>query len=83
MEALILGCKVITTKKGIEGIDQKFKNSAFKIATNIDKLIKYVIEEFNKQNKNSKSKKYYKSKYSMKYIAQKFYYDFFKKNKLI
>ena len=83
LEALILGCKVITTKKGIEGIDQKFKNSAFKIATNIDKLIKYVIEEFNKQNKNSKSIKYYKSKYSMKYISQKFYYDFFKKNKLI
>ncbi len=78
IEALILGCKVISTKKGIEGIDMKFKNSSFKIANNNIHFTKLLINELRNNNKvKKKSINYYKNKYNMSLIVKKFYNENF------
>ena len=78
IEALMLGCKIISTKKGIEGIDLKYKNSSFKIANNNSHFAKLLINEIKNNNKiKNKSINYYKKKYNMNLIVKKFYNENF------
>jgi len=80
IEALISGCKVVTTKKGVEGIDKKFENSAYKIANTNNHFVKLILKEIKKKTKyNNKWKEYYKKKYDMKIITKKFYNENFNK----
>lgn len=78
IEALMLGCKVITSYKGIQGIDLKYKNLSFKIGNNKN-FSKLLIKEFNKNSHGVKMEaiKYYRNKYNMKLIAKKFYNENF------
>ena len=75
IEALSLGVIVISSKKGIEGINLKKINPPFII--NNDKSfirkILYIIKNNKKfKNKSKNFKKYYREKYSMKNILKKF-----------
>lgn len=75
IEALCLGTIVISSKKGIEGIDLKKVNPPFIVETD-EKLIKKIFDTV-KNNKKFKSKsiklkKYYLKKYLMKNIVKKF-----------
>lgn len=79
IEALMLGCQVITTSKGIEGIDHKYKNISFKIANNDKSFVKLLINEVKKINNKIKieSIKYYREKYNMDLIVKKFHNENF------
>ena len=75
LEALCLGVTVISSKKGIEGIDLGSINPPY-IVNNKIKFITKTLEII-KQNKkikdkSIKNKKYYLDKYSMQKIIQKF-----------
>ena len=75
IEALCLGVTVISSKKGIEGIDLRTINPPY-IINNKNKFVSKTLEiiKQNKKikNKSIKNKKYYLDKYSMKKIIQKF-----------
>ena len=78
IEALCLGAIIISSKKGIEGIDLNSINPPFIV----DNKFKYIskIFEILKNNKKIKrksvsKKKYYLKKYSMNKIIQKFIYE--------
>ena len=75
IEALTLGTIVVSTKKGIEGINLFRKNPPF-IAKNKREMIKviiYILNNFDKLKKISeKERTFYKQNYSMNYITKKF-----------
>jgi len=75
LEALCLGAIVISSKKGIEGIDIVSKKPPF-IVDKKTKLIKEIINIIKNNNKlkkkAGKSKNFYLKKYSMKKIVEKF-----------
>lgn len=75
LESLILGTVVISTKKGIEGIELLNDNPPF-IVNKREKIINILFKVLsNKINFKSKAKKdsfYYKKKYSMKFITNNF-----------
>ena len=75
LEALCLGAIVISSKKGIEGIDIVTKNPPF-IVDKKTKLIKEIINiiknNIKLKKKAGESKKFYLKKYSMKKIVEKF-----------
>ena len=78
IEALSLGAIVISTKKGIEGIELKNKNPPFVV--NNTKLFLNTIFKVIKNNRNLKikslnDKSYYSEKYSMKNITINFIND--------
>ena len=74
IEALMLGCVVLSTKKGIEGIDIIKRNPPF--ISSKKKMIKKLIfilknrKKFKK--KSDRFKKHYINKYSMKNITRRF-----------
>ena len=75
IEALSLGAIVISTKKGIEGIELKNKNPPFIV--NDTKLLLRNIFKVIRNNKSLKikslnDKSYYSKKYSMKNITTNF-----------
>ena len=75
LEALCLGAIVISSKKGIEGIDIVSKNPPFIVdkKTNFIKEILNIIKNNNKLKKRSnRLKNNYLKKYSMKKIVEKF-----------
>jgi len=75
IEALSLGAVVVSSKKGIEGIDLISKNPPFiyKNEKDLIKIIYDVMYSYKKIKKNSvNSKKYYLEKYSMKNVIKKF-----------
>ena len=75
IEALCLGTPVISTYKGIEGIEIKKKNPPFILdkEKEIIKTIKFIIKNKRKIKIRSLSqKKYYLTKYSMKKITKHF-----------
>ncbi len=79
IEALCLGTTVISTQKGIEGIELKKKNPPFIFdkEKEVIKIIKFIIKNKSVVKKKSLSqKKYYITKYSMKVITE----GFLKKN---
>jgi hypothetical protein len=75
LEALCLGAIVISSKKGIEGIDIVSKNPPF-IIDKKTKLIKEIINVIKNNNgfkkRANKSKNFYLEKYSMRKIVEKF-----------
>lgn len=75
LEALALGTIVISTKKGIEGIEINKKNPPF-IVNNKNKIIKilnFVLENYSQLKKiSNKDIIFYKKKYSMKSITNNF-----------
>tara|TARA_Y100000590_G_scaffold80150_1_gene88982 strand:+ start:961 stop:2058 length:1098 start_codon:yes stop_codon:yes gene_type:complete len=75
IESLMLGSIVLSTKKGIEGINLKYKNPPFIVDSKngqINKL-KFILKNNNKIKKISKKNKlYYKKLYSMNNITNKF-----------
>ena len=79
IEAMALGTIVVSTSKGIEGIDLKIKNPPF-IIENTKKIISTITTIINKnkiiKQKSNAQKYYYKDKYSM----QKNTKNFIKKN---
>ena len=79
IEALSIGAIVLSTSKGIEGIELNKKNPPF-IFNNSKKLLKlitYVLKNNKKIKKISvENKSYYKKKYSMESITK----DFMKKH---
>ena len=78
IEALCLGTIVISTSKGIEGIELKKKNPPF-IIKNKDKLIRtlnFIIKNKKKIKKLSiKDRKFYLNKFSMKVATDNFLKD--------
>tara|TARA_Y100000768_G_scaffold366120_1_gene328009 strand:+ start:126 stop:1208 length:1083 start_codon:yes stop_codon:yes gene_type:complete len=75
LEALCLGAIVISSKKGIEGIDIISKRPPFIIdkKTKLIKEIFNIIKNYNELKKKSeRSKKFYLEKYSMEKIVKKF-----------
>ena len=75
IEALCLGTPVISTYKGIEGIEIKKKNPPFIFdkEEEIIKIIKFIIKNKGKiKTKSLSQKKYYLNKYSMKNITKHF-----------
>ena len=75
IEALCLGAIVISSKKGIEGIDTKFENPPFVVEGGkklIEKIF-YVIKNNKKlKQKSINLRNYYLKKYSMNEIIRKF-----------
>ena len=75
IEALSIGAIVLSTSKGIEGIELNKKNPPF-IFNNSKKLLKiitYVIKNNNKIKKITvKNRSYYRKKYSMESITKNF-----------
>ena len=75
IEALSIGAIVLTTKKGIEGIELNKKNPPF-VISNLSFFKKKIVEiiKHNKDlKKNSyKDKKFYLKRYSMENIIKKF-----------
>ena len=75
LEALCLGAIVVSSKKGIEGIDIFSTKPPFIIDKKI-KLIKEIINIIKNNNelkkRSNKSKKFYLERYSMKKIVEKF-----------
>ena len=79
IESLILGCIVLSSKKGMEGINLKSKNPPFIADTSNDQIKKlnYILKKKNKLKKISKKNRlYYESIYSMKNITNKFLSNF-------
>jgi glycosyltransferase involved in cell wall biosynthesis len=75
IEALSLGAVVVSSKKGIEGINLNSKNPPFifKNEKDLQKIINYIIDNYKRVKKNSlDSKKFYLEKYSMKNVIKKF-----------
>ena len=81
IEALSIGAIVLSTNKGIEGIELKKKNPPF-IFNNSKKLLKlitYVLKNNNKIKKISvKNRSFYMKKYSMESITKDFFKKYFK-----
>ena len=74
IEALMLGCVVLSTKKGIEGIDIIKRNPPF-ISSKKKMIKKLIIILKNRKKFKTKSdrfKKHYINKYSMKNITRRF-----------
>ena len=75
IEALSLGAIVLSTTKGIEGIDTSIKNPPF-VVNSKKKLLKKVIDIINNnkkyKKKSIKAQKFFLQKYSMKNIINKF-----------
>lgn len=75
LEALILGTIVISTNKGIEGIEINKKNPPF-VVNNKNKIIKaltFVLKNYKQLKRiSNKNKFFYKDKYSMKNITDNF-----------
>ena len=75
IEALCLGVVVISTKKGIEGINLKELNPPFIVERNkkiLNSLIYIIKKNLKLKRKSLSNKKYYLKKYSMKNITNKF-----------
>jgi len=75
IEALSIGAIVISTKKGIEGIELKNKNPPFIVNdTNLllDTIYKVIKNNRNLRKKSMNDKSYYSKKYSMKNITEDF-----------
>ena len=81
IEALSIGAIVLSTNKGIEGIELKKINPPF-IFNNSKKLLKlitYVLKNNNKIKKISvKNRSFYMKKYSMESITKDFFKKYFK-----
>ena len=78
LEALCLGSIVISSKKGIEGIDLRSINPPYVINRDSEYINKiFEILKYNKKikNKSIKNKKYYLKKYSMIEIIKKFVHE--------
>ena len=79
IEAMAIGAIVVSTSKGIEGIDLKVQNPPF-IIDNTKKIISTIITIINKnkiiKQKSNEQKYYYKNKYSMQRVTN----DFIRKN---
>tara|TARA_A100001011_G_C14312961_1_gene846526 strand:+ start:128 stop:1204 length:1077 start_codon:yes stop_codon:yes gene_type:complete len=78
IEALILGCVVLSTKKGIEGIDILKTNPPFIIDKKnmVNKLVFILKNKKKLKSKSNNAKKYYLNLYSMKNITEKFIRNF-------
>ena len=75
LEALCLGAIVISSKKGIEGIDLKVINPPYVIkkeSNYISKIFEILKNNQEIKKKSVENKKYYLQKYSMIKIVQKF-----------
>ncbi len=78
LEALCLGSIVISSKKGIEGIDLKSVDPPYVINKDSEYVNKiFEILKYNKKvkNKSIENKKYYLKKYSMIEIIKKFIHE--------
>ena len=75
IEAMAIGAIVVSTPKGIEGIDLKIKNPPF-IMGNTKKIIKNIVTIINNnkiiKKKSLEQRDYYMEKYSMKKITENF-----------
>ena len=75
IEALSIGAIVLSTKKGIEGIELNNKNPPF-IISNLSNFKKKIIKiiKYNKdlKKKSHKDRKFYLKRYSMENIIRKF-----------
>ena len=75
IEAMALGSIVVSSQKGIEGIDLKSKNPPF-VANDKKKIIEIILKVIKKnktiKNKAVKHKAYYLNRYSMKNITKNF-----------
>ena len=75
LEALCLGAIVISSKKGIEGINIVSKKPPFivdKKARFIKQIINIIKNNIELKKKSNKSKNFYLERYSMKKIVEKF-----------
>ena len=78
LEALSIGAVIVSTKKGIEGIDLKDKiyPIVVKDVKNLpDQIIRIIKNNKFYKNKALKMREYYLKKYSMKNILNKFIYE--------
>jgi|TARA_B110000027_G_C16116041_1_gene300141 glycosyltransferase involved in cell wall biosynthesis len=75
IEAMAVGAIVVSTTKGIEGIDLKYKNPPF-VKDNIKEITNIIVTIINKnkiiKKKSLAKKNYYYEKYSMKRNTENF-----------
>ena len=72
IEAMLIGAKVLTTKKGIEGIS--FKKNKFPIVLNKKFFYKSIIKNLKNDVKNKRSSQFYEN-YTMEKIVNDFFRD--------
>ena len=70
IEAMLVGAKILTTKKGIEGIS--FKKQKFPIVLKKEFFYKFIIKNLSNKNKNNKLIKFNKN-YTMENIVEDFF----------
>jgi len=79
LEALVLGCKILTTKLGIEGIKHSKKDSSIKITNKLDEMISSIFL-FSKLRTKSYNRKKIIDNYSMEKNANSLFH---KVNKIL
>jgi hypothetical protein len=71
IEGLLIGAKILSTPKGIEGIKLFNKKNEFPIIANRNEFKKIILKFLNKDN-HKKNKNEYLLKYSMENIVKNF-----------
>ena len=72
IEALSIGAKIITTSKGIEGINLLNKNKLYPIITRKENFHKIINNIFNNKNKYKHNNNFIKKEYLMENIVKNF-----------
>ena len=67
LEALVLGCNILTTKIGIQGIKYSRNNPSIKVTNNMDQMIKNIF--FFLKSKKKNNSKFIYNNYSMEMNA--------------
>ena len=70
IEAMLVGAKILTTKKGIEGIE--YKKNEFPVVQNKKYFFKYIIKKLQNKEKKFKVSPDFKEKYTMENIVKNF-----------
>ena len=71
IEAMLVGAKILTTKKGIEGIE--YKKNEFPVVQNKKYFFKYIIKKLQNKEKKFKVSPDFKEKYTMENIVKNFF----------
>ena len=71
IEAMLVGAKILTTKKGIEGIE--YKKNEFPVVQNKKYFFKYIIKKLQNKKKKFKVSPDFKEKYTMENIVKNFF----------
>ena len=71
IEAMLVGAKILTTKKGIEGIE--YKKNEFPVVQNKKYFFKIIIKKLQNNKNKFKVSSDFKEKYTMENIVKNFF----------